>query len=151
LQRFPGYEEQLRHRLKQALGEPSEMDPTQPDRITARSSTVRIPVLPGYEILGELGRGGMGIVYKARQLDLNRIIALKLIRAGPGATRQEISRFRTEASAVARLDHPGVVRIHHLDEYQGQLYFCMEYLPGGNLAGKLRQQRSLGVEESARL
>src|SRR5262249_36633028 len=112
----------------------------------------RMPVIHGYEILEELGRGGMGIVYKARQLELDRIVALKLVRTGLDADNHDRHRFRTEMLAVARLDHPGVVRIHFPGDYEGQLYFCMEYLSGGNLSGKLRQSGGkLGVDESARL
>src|SRR5579875_2355606 len=93
--------------------------------------------IPGYEILGELGRGGMGVVYKARQLKLNRLVALKMILAGANADPQQRERFRAEAEAVARLQHPYIVQIHEISEYNGCPFFSLEYVDGGTLAQKL--------------
>jgi tetratricopeptide (TPR) repeat protein len=87
----------------------------------------------GYEILGELGRGGMGVVYLARKLALDRPCALKMILAGPHAGSKAAARFRAEASAVARLRHPDIVQIYHVGEADGLPYIELEYLPGGSL------------------
>ncbi|HTU93032.1 MAG TPA: protein kinase [Gemmataceae bacterium] len=87
----------------------------------------------GYEILGELGRGGMGVVYKARQLRLNRLVAIKMIRAGQETTPATLARFRTEAEAAARVQHPHVVQVHEVGEKDGQPYCVMEYVNGGSL------------------
>src|SRR5207249_221500 len=73
-------------------------------------------VIAGYEMLGELGRGGMGVVYKARQLKANRLVALKMIKAGDEAALEELARFRTEAEAVARLQHPNIVQVFDVAE-----------------------------------
>jgi WD40 repeat protein len=93
--------------------------------------------VPGYEILGELGRGGMGVVYQACQAELNRIVALKMILAGGHAGQAELARFRTEARAVARLQHPNIVQIHEVGEHQGLPFFSLEYCAGGSLEKKL--------------
>jgi WD40 repeat protein len=91
----------------------------------------------GYAILGELGRGGMGVVYQARQIALNRIVALKMILAGGHAGADDLARFRTEAEAIARLQHPHIVQIHEVGEYAGLPFFSLEFCPGGNLEKKL--------------
>jgi WD40 repeat protein/serine/threonine protein kinase len=95
------------------------------------------PEIAGYEILGELGHGAMGVVYKARQIQLKRMVALKMIMAGARASPQQIARFQAEAEAVARLQHPHIVQIHDIGECQGRPYFSLEYVEGGSLARKL--------------
>jgi WD40 repeat protein len=93
--------------------------------------------VPGYEILGELGRGGIGVVYQARDLKLNRLVALKMILAGSHASSQDRERFLTEAAAVAALQHPNIVQIHEIGESAGLPYMALEYLDGGSLHGRL--------------
>jgi WD40 repeat protein len=95
------------------------------------------PAIPGYEILGELGRGGMGVVYQARQLQLDRPCALKMILAGAHADRESAARFLAEARAIARLEHPHIVQIHHIGEADGLPFLELEYLPGGGLDRQL--------------
>lgn len=108
---------------------------------TQELETRELPTIPGYEILEVLGSGGMGKVYRARDLKLNRAVALKMIRAGAHASQDEIQRFRTEARAVAQLQHPNIVQIHEIGEHQGQAYLVLEYLEGGSLDKLLRQQQ----------
>jgi serine/threonine-protein kinase len=87
----------------------------------------------GYQILGEVGRGGMGVVYKARQRGLHRLVALKMILAAHHADEQQRARFHTEAEAVARLQHPNIVQIHEVGEQDGLPYFSLEFVDGGSL------------------
>ncbi|WZO97466.1 protein kinase [Isosphaeraceae bacterium EP7] len=96
-----------------------------------------IPAIRGYQILGELGRGGMGVVYLAREVGLNRPCALKMILAGAHADDEAKSRFLAEAEAVARLQHPNIVQIHHVGEADGLPFFELEYVEGGSLDKRL--------------
>jgi WD40 repeat protein/serine/threonine protein kinase len=108
------------------------------------------PAISGYEILGELGHGAMGVVYKARQVKPPRLVALKMVRAGAHASEQELARFLAEAEAVARLQHPNIVQIHEVGEHHGQPFFSMEHCPGGSLARKL-SGTPLPAAQAARL
>ena len=90
-----------------------------------------------YDILGVLGRGGMGVVYKARQRGLNRMAALKMILAAGHASEADFLRFQTEAEAVAKLQHPNIVQIFEVGQDDGHPYFSLEYVDGGTLSGKL--------------
>jgi eukaryotic-like serine/threonine-protein kinase len=114
--------------------------PTKPTR--------RQPEVPGYEILSEIARGGMGVVYKARQKNLNRLVALKMILHGAYAGTEELQRFRSEARAIAQLAHPNIVQIHEVGEHDGQPYIALEYVDGGSLDRKLAQQL-MGPREAA--
>jgi len=93
--------------------------------------------VPGYELLGELGRGGMGVVFKARQAALGRVVALKMILAGPHAAPSAVARFLAEARAVARFQHPNIVQIFETGEVAGMPYFALEYVEGDTLSKRI--------------
>jgi cytochrome c peroxidase len=94
------------------------------------------PKIPGYKVLREIGRGGMGVVYKACELKLNRIVALKMMLSGSFNSAEQLARFRTETQAVAQLQHPNIVQIHGVGEVDGTPYCAFEFLDGGSLATK---------------
>jgi serine/threonine protein kinase len=124
------------------------------DDVSDRPHATSGETIPGYEILSELGRGGMGVVYLARQTNkqtkLHRFVALKMILAGAHASPALRARFRIEADAVARLQHPNIVQIFRIDEHNHLPYLELEYCPGGNLKAKLGRT-ALSPEDAAKL
>ena len=117
--------------------------------LTATQPSASLPPAPlpaeafarrGYEILDEIGRGGMGVVYRARQLGLKRLVAVKMILSSRYASPQQLARFQREAEILARLHHPNIVQIHEGGDLEGMPFFCMEYLEGGSLAEQVKGQ-----------
>jgi WD40 repeat protein len=121
-----------------------------PPRNTGYTPPPLFPAITGYEVLEELGRGGMGVVYKAWQVRLNRIVALKMVLAGGHAAPEDRLRFLGEAEAIAAVKHPGIVQVYDFGTHDGLPFFSMEFCPGGSLAGKLAGT-PLAAPEAARL
>ena len=119
-------------------------------RPTRQSEPTRIRYFGDYEIIRELARGGMGVVFEAKQVSLNRKVALKMILAGQLANDTEVSRFYSEAEAAADLDHPGIVPIFEVGQHEGQHYFSMGFIEGQSLSQRLAQG-PLSVREAAEL
>lgn len=140
-ERFPELEDSLRLQLETygtRRSGPKRCDlSVAPDSGVAWQGAGTLPVIEGYDVVGELGRGAMGVVYKARDRRLNRLVAIKMILAGAHAAPRELSRFETEACAVARLQHPHIVQIHAIGEQEGRPFVCLELVAGGSLAQKL--------------
>jgi hypothetical protein len=130
--------------LQQALGAaPAEgrqqADPMPAPEALPATHRTELPAIPGYEVLQEIGRGGMGVVYWARHLKLHRFVALKMIRPDTSGA-ETLARFRTEAEAAARLQHPNIVQIHEIGEHQGSPYLALEFVAGGSLTTRLKEQ-----------
>jgi serine/threonine-protein kinase len=120
----------LRDQLDALFPPPDETRPQRPEEMP-------LPQVPGYEVEAVLGRGGMGVVFKARQLNLNRVVAIKMLLAGDYAGPDELARFRREAEAVAALRHPNIVQVYDAGAVAGRPYFTMECVDGGTLAHRL--------------
>jgi serine/threonine-protein kinase len=136
---------EVRKRWQKVQQVEAELDALFPTPGTSRRTEARIrrqhsaelPQLPGYEVEALLGRGGMGVVYKARHLRLNRPVALKMLLTGPFAGLEEQGRFLREAKAVASLRHANIVQVYDIGDLNGRPYYTMEYVEGGSLAQKL--------------
>ena len=150
--RFPDFAERLRRQLglHRALGEASPrtemtLSGERDGEAADWDDEAIVPVVSGFEILGILGKGGMSVVYLARQVGLNRLVALKVIRGRIYADPEIAARFRDEAEAAARFLHPNIIQVYEIGEFEGQGYLVLEYAPGGSL-----QQKLAGTPQSPR-
>src|ERR1700736_6249907 len=116
---------------------PDPETPPRADAIVAVLHPAELPQVPGYRVEALLGHGGMGVVYRAWHLRLNRAVALKMLLAGPCARPEELERFLREAPAVAGLRHANIVQVYDVGDVNGQPYFTMELVAGGNLTDQI--------------
>ncbi|MEQ1829350.1 MAG: serine/threonine-protein kinase, partial [Pirellula sp.] len=140
--RFPQFADELQSQdaFHRAMGLSSmDLDTDFPSRFKSpvdgfTATNLGVPEVPGYQILSELGRGGIGIVYKARHLQLNRYVALKMLLAGHFASPNLLRRFFVEAEATARLQHPNIVQIYEVGQIEGCPFLALEFVNGGTLS-----------------
>jgi tetratricopeptide (TPR) repeat protein len=160
LGRFPGIETSLREELRRVADEIAREGPRDESDLPSCEQAVlkhapnaphdkSWPVIEGLECLGEIGRGGMGVVYKARDLSLGRIVAIKTIAHDQRAAPEQRTRFQAEARAVAKLRHPNIVAIHQIGEHERQPYLSLEFADGGDLDRHLAEKPMVPREAAA--
>jgi eukaryotic-like serine/threonine-protein kinase len=143
--------------MNPATDETAALPPANESDLTVASGEARAlvppgtPEVPGYDVLGELGRGGMGVVYRAKQKGLNRVVALKMLPGGAYADQHELARFFGEAEVVAAVRHPNVIQVYEYGQHDSRPFLSMEFLPGGSLADFLRAKGKLDSRAAAEL
>ena len=137
--------------IDHTCGRPDRLPRQGPSSPADPSPAAATPTVPGYDLLEPLGEGGMGVVWKARQVKLNRLVALKMVLGEQRAGSKELIRFLAEAEAVAAVKHPHVVQVYEYGEADGRPFLAMEYLPGGSLADRLKRTGRLDPKAAAEL
>src|SRR5262247_1226577 len=133
---------EVRNRLEQFRSVDARLLEVFPPHASSDENVLRrapraLPAIPGYEVQGMVGTGGMGVVYRARHIRLDRLVAIKMLLAGGYAGERELERFQREAQAVAALRHPNIVQVYDRNEHDGFPYLAMEFMEGGTLGRAL--------------
>ena len=138
---------------KTSAGYKTDNDALNASNVRARLTQPAPPParIGGYRIMGTLGEGGMGIVYEAMQLSLDRTIALKVVRSDLARKEKFVERFLREAKVAARIDHPNVVTIYDTGEADGHLYMALQYVPGGDLGSRIKRDGRLDEETALKI